>query len=110
MTTHICTQPFFWAFVSLELALHSLHIFSGLVRRYPANICPKARSLCFPSQNTTQPPMLLMLALPHLPKPLPTLVLTGLKYIQMGSTLLDDIAAVLVALGLLVAVSGWLAG
>ncbi|EIM91991.1 uncharacterized protein STEHIDRAFT_126882 [Stereum hirsutum FP-91666 SS1] len=82
--------PFFWAFVSLELALHSLHIFSGL--------------------NTTQPPMLLMLALPHLPKPLPTLVLTGLKYIQMGSTLLDDIAAVLVALGLLVAVSGWLAG
>lgn len=62
------------------------------------------------SQNTTQPPMLLMLALPHLPKPLPTLILTGLKYIQMGSTLLDDIAAVLVALGLFVAVSGWVAG
>lgn len=66
--------------------------------------------ISFASQNTTQPPMLLMLALPHLPKPLPTLILTGLKYIQMGGTLLDDIAAILVALGLLVAVSGWVAG
>ncbi|THH14054.1 hypothetical protein EW146_g6237 [Bondarzewia mesenterica] len=80
--------PFFWAFVSLELMLFSLRIFSGF--------------------NKTQPPILLALALPHLPEPFPTIIVHGLQYIQMAGTLFDDLAAVVVALGLLVALSGWI--
>lgn len=56
-------------------------------------------------QDEIKPPMLLALALPFLPKPLPLVITTILKYFQMAGTILDDLAAVLVALGLLVAVS-----
>ncbi|TFY70148.1 hypothetical protein EVG20_g2857 [Dentipellis fragilis] len=83
-------MPFFWAFVSLELALHSFHIFSGL--------------------DATQPPMLLAMALPHLPKPLPSIIIYGLKYMRMAGTLLDDLAAVVFALGFIVFLAGYLAG
>ncbi|KAI0271732.1 hypothetical protein BC834DRAFT_967165 [Gloeopeniophorella convolvens] len=76
---------FFWAFASLELALHSMRIFSGL--------------------DSTQPPMLLALALPHLPKPFPSIIVHGLKYLQMAGALLDDFAAALVAFGLFIAAS-----
>ncbi|KAI0063063.1 hypothetical protein BV25DRAFT_437927 [Artomyces pyxidatus] len=82
-------EPFFWAFISLELALHSLRIYTGL--------------------DATQPPMLLALALPHLPKPLPFLIINGLKYLQMAGNILDDLAAAVVALGLFVALASFFA-
>ena len=53
--------------------------------------------------------MLLALALPHLPPPLPTLITNGMKYLQIGGVFLDDISALLVGIGLLVWVSGWVA-
>ncbi|KAI0317912.1 hypothetical protein OF83DRAFT_1057774 [Amylostereum chailletii] len=81
-------MPFIWAFVTLELGLHSIRIFTGL--------------------DTTQPPMLLALALPHLPPPIRSIIIHGLKYLKMGGTLLDDLAAAIVAFGFLVALSSWL--
>ncbi|OSX67952.1 hypothetical protein POSPLADRAFT_1043129 [Postia placenta MAD-698-R-SB12] len=67
--------PFFWAFTTLALILHSWRIFSKL--------------------DVPQPPMLLALALPHLPPPLPSLVTNGLAYLKIGSVFLDDIAGLL---------------
>ncbi|KAI0307399.1 hypothetical protein B0F90DRAFT_1828361 [Multifurca ochricompacta] len=81
----IQTVPFFWAFISLELAFHSMRIFSGF--------------------DSTQPPMLLSLALPHLPKPFPSVIIHGLKYLQLAGTLADDLAAAVVAFGLFIAAS-----
>jgi GET complex subunit GET2 len=48
-----------------------------------------------------------MLALPHLPPPIPTLVTTSLKYLQMGNLFLDDIAALVFGLGLIVWLGSW---
>ena len=53
--------------------------------------------------------MLLAFALPHLPPPLPALITNGLKYLQIGGVFLDDISALLVGVGLLVWVAGWVA-
>ncbi|KAH8990095.1 hypothetical protein EDB92DRAFT_1816936 [Lactarius akahatsu] len=79
------TIPFFWAFVSLELGLHSMRIFSGF--------------------DPAQPPMLLSLALPHLPKPLPSIITYGFGYMQLVGAILDDLAAAVVAIGLFIAAS-----
>lgn len=54
-----------------------------------------------------QPPTLLAMALPHLPSPLPSLITNGLKYMQMGSLFLDDLAGLIVGLGFIVYFSGW---
>ncbi|KAI0044060.1 hypothetical protein FA95DRAFT_1583899 [Auriscalpium vulgare] len=97
--------PFFWAFISLELALHSFRIFSGLVSPHPMKKSLPNR----PAQDAIQPPMLLMLALPHLPKPLPFVIMTALKYFQMAGAIFDDLAAAIVAFGLFVALAGFLA-
>ncbi|KAA1468304.1 hypothetical protein DENSPDRAFT_833549 [Dentipellis sp. KUC8613] len=83
-------MPFLWAFISLELALHSFHIFSGL--------------------DATQPPPLLAMALPHLPKPLPSIIVYGLKYMHMAGILLDDLAAVIFVMGFIVSITGYLVG
>jgi len=80
--------PFLWAFMALQIALHSLRIFSGF--------------------DEIQPPFLLTLALPHLPPPFPSLILNGLKYVQMGGFFLDDLAGLLLGLGFCVAVGGML--
>ncbi|KAI9437022.1 hypothetical protein H4582DRAFT_2099632 [Lactarius indigo] len=77
--------PFFWAFVSLELGLHSIRIFSGF--------------------DAAQPPMLLSLALPYLPKPLPSVIMYGFGYMQLAGAILDDLAAAVVAIGLFIAAS-----
>ncbi|KAJ6614922.1 hypothetical protein B0H10DRAFT_2022875, partial [Mycena sp. CBHHK59/15] len=82
------TVPFFWAFVTLELVLHSLRIFSGF--------------------DAFRPPTLLALALPHLPPPIPSLIVHSMKYAQMGSLMLDDVAAAVVGVGLVVWLSSWL--
>ena len=54
-----------------------------------------------------QPPALLTIVLPHLPRQLSTIAVSGLRYLQMGSMLLDDVAWVLVGLGFLVHVATW---
>lgn len=77
--------PFFWAFVSLELALHSTRIFFNF--------------------DPTKPPLLLTLAIPYLPKPLPSILMYGLRYLQLIGTLADDLAAAVVAMGLFIVAS-----
>lgn len=58
-------------------------------------------------QDPVQPPMLLALALPHLPPPLPSVILNGMKYLQIGSVFLDDIAILLFGIGLIVWIASW---
>ncbi|EPS99667.1 hypothetical protein FOMPIDRAFT_1080588, partial [Fomitopsis schrenkii] len=81
--------PFFWAFTALTLALHSWRIFSRV--------------------DAPQLPTLLAFALPQLPPPLPSLITNGLAYLKIGSVFLDDIAALLVGIGLFIWVAGWIA-
>ncbi|KAI1790490.1 hypothetical protein LXA43DRAFT_507118 [Ganoderma leucocontextum] len=83
------TVPFFWAFTTLGLVLHTWRIFTRL--------------------DPIQPPMLLAFALPHLPPPLPTVITNGLKYLQIGGVLFDDLAALIVGIGFLVWVANWFA-
>ncbi|KAF8633185.1 hypothetical protein AX15_001483 [Amanita polypyramis BW_CC] len=78
---------FFWAFATLQIVLHSIRLFSGF--------------------DALQPPALLSLALPHLPQQISALVVNGLRYLQMGSMLLDDIAWLIVGLGFLIYVATW---
>ncbi|KAI0294746.1 hypothetical protein BC826DRAFT_306922 [Russula brevipes] len=77
--------PFFWAFVSLELALNSTRIFFHF--------------------DSTQPPLPLRLVLPYLPKPLPSMIMYGMKHLQLLGTLVDDLAAAVVAIGLFIVAS-----
>ncbi|KAF8639399.1 hypothetical protein AX17_001524 [Amanita inopinata Kibby_2008] len=79
---------FFWAFATLQIVLHSIRLFSGF--------------------DALQPPTLLAVVLPHLPQQISTVVLNGLRYLQMGSMLLDDIAWLIVGLGFLVYVATWI--
>ncbi|KAF9554780.1 hypothetical protein CPC08DRAFT_712650 [Agrocybe pediades] len=81
--------PFFWAFTTLQIVLHSMRIFSGF--------------------DSVQPPTLLALALPHLPSPLPSLIINSMKYMQMGSLFLDDLSGLVVGIGFIIYFSGWLA-
>jgi hypothetical protein len=46
-----------------------------------------------------------MLALPYLPKPLPSILMYGLRYLQLIGTLADDLAAAVVAIGVFIAAS-----
>ncbi|PSS00609.1 hypothetical protein PHLCEN_2v4119 [Hermanssonia centrifuga] len=79
--------PFFWAFTTLTIVLHSWRIFKGV--------------------DPIRPHMLVSLALPHLPPPLPSIILNVMKYLQIGSVFLDDIAALLFGVGLLVWLASW---
>lgn len=82
--------PFFWAFTTLQIILHSLRIFSGF--------------------DAVQPPALLALALPHLPPPFPSVIMNAMKYMQMGSLFLDDLAGLVVGIGFIVYFAGLFAG
>lgn len=53
--------------------------------------------------------MLLSLALPHLPPPLPSIILNGMKYMQIGSVFLDDVAVLLFGVGFVVWLASWFA-
>jgi GET complex subunit GET2 len=46
--------------------------------------------------------MMLQLALPSLPPPVPSLVLNGFKYSQIVGVLFDDLAGVVVGIGFVV--------
>ncbi|KAF9221295.1 hypothetical protein BS17DRAFT_738000 [Gyrodon lividus] len=82
--------PFFWAFMTLQVMLHSLRIFSGY--------------------NEVQPPALLTLAMSHFPPPFPSLIMNGLRYFRMGGAFLDDLAAVVFGIGMIIAIASWFAG
>ncbi|KAJ4477850.1 hypothetical protein C8J55DRAFT_90027 [Lentinula edodes] len=82
----VAAVPFFWAFITLEIALYSIRIFYGF--------------------DAVQPPMLLAMALPHLPPPFPSIIINGMKYLQLGSILLDDLAILTVGIGFFI----WIAG
>ncbi|KAG6874132.1 hypothetical protein C0995_005548 [Termitomyces sp. Mi166 len=59
--------------------------------------------------DTAQPPTLLTFVLPHLPPPLPSVIVNAFKYLQMGSLFLDDLAGLLVGIGFIIMFSGWFA-
>lgn len=81
--------PFFWAFTTLQILLHSLRIFSGF--------------------DAVQPPTLIALALPHLPPTASSIIVNALKYLQMGSLFLNDLSGLVVGLGFIVAFCVWFA-
>ncbi|KIM81713.1 hypothetical protein PILCRDRAFT_821063 [Piloderma croceum F 1598] len=78
--------PFFYAFLTLQILLHSLRIFSGI--------------------DAPRPHPLLSLALPHLPRPFPSLIINALSYWKMAGFFLDDLAGLIVGVGLCVAIGG----
>ncbi|KAJ2915641.1 hypothetical protein MD484_g4753, partial [Candolleomyces efflorescens] len=80
--------PFFWAFITVEVMLHSIQIFTG--------------------SNTVQPPSILAMFLPQLPPPIPSIVINSLKYFRMFSMFLDDVAGVIVGLGFIIYFAGFL--
>ncbi|KAG1746882.1 hypothetical protein EDB19DRAFT_1905710 [Suillus lakei] len=82
--------PFMWAFMTVQIMLHSIRIYTG--------------------NNQVQPPALLALALPHLPPPFPSIITNGLRYIRMGGAILDDLSAVVFGIGMVVLIAGWFAG
>jgi len=82
--------PFMWVFMTVQVMLHSVRIFTG--------------------NNQVQPPTLLALALPHLPSPFPSIITNGLRYIQMAGAILDDLSAVIFGIGVFVLIAGWFAG
>lgn len=51
--------------------------------------------------------MLVSMALPHLPSPIPSIILTGMKYWQIGSVFLDDMAVLLFGIGFIIWLSSW---
>ncbi|KAG1741785.1 uncharacterized protein EDB91DRAFT_1222103 [Suillus paluster] len=82
--------PFMWAFMTVQVMLHSIRIFMG--------------------NNQVRPPTLLALALPHLPPPFPSIITNGLRYIQMGGAILDDLSAIVFGIGMVILIAGWFAG
>ncbi|KLO17530.1 hypothetical protein SCHPADRAFT_936905 [Schizopora paradoxa] len=86
-------QPvaFFWSFVTLQLGLHSVQIFT--------------------KSNPVQLPSLLAMALPHLPPTLSFVITNAFSYARMVGSLLDDLAGLVVGIGLVIwcatIVPGW---
>jgi len=77
-------QPmaFFWSFVTLQLSLHSVQIFT--------------------KSNPVQLPSLLAMALPLLPTPLSFAITNAFAYSRMLGSLLDDIAGLVLGIGLFI--------
>ncbi|KAF9777466.1 hypothetical protein BJ322DRAFT_1144737 [Thelephora terrestris] len=87
-TWQVQPVPFWGALATLELVLFSFRILSGF--------------------DPISPPTILSMALPVLPPSLRSIALNGLRYFQMFGVLLDDLAAALISVGLLVYLSAWL--
>jgi hypothetical protein len=56
-------------------------------------------------QDAVDPPPLISLVLPYLPPPFPSITIHGLKYIELGRALLDDVAGLLFGIGVVVWIS-----
>jgi len=82
-------MPFFWTFMGLQVVLHSFRIFTRA--------------------DAVPPPGWLAMATGVLPPPIPSLIMNTMKYLRTGGMLLDDLAAVVVGMGVLILVAGWLA-
>lgn len=52
--------------------------------------------------------MLVAVVLPHLPPPFPSIILNVLKYFQIAGLFLDDVAGLIVGVGVIVFIAGWL--
>ena len=61
-------------------------------------------------QNPVQPPAMLAMALPMLPPTLSFVITNGLSYLRMFGSLLDDLAGLLVGVGLLTVLASWISG
>jgi hypothetical protein len=96
-----------WAFMTVQVMLHSIRIYTGNVSfsRLRMDVMP-----IILAQNQVQPPVLLALAMPHLPPPFPSIITNGLRYVRMGGAILDDLSAVVFGLGMVVLIAGWFAG
>lgn len=96
-------QSFFWTFLTLQLTLHSLRIFTRNVRPGVESISCQTDA----HQDRVALPGIVSFALPHLPPPIPSLIVNGAKYYTMLGMLLDDIAALVFALGVVVWIHGY---
>ncbi|EJD55127.1 hypothetical protein AURDEDRAFT_140797 [Auricularia subglabra TFB-10046 SS5] len=73
---------FFWTFLTLLIGQHAFRILDD---NEPVSL-----------------PTLVSIALPHLPAPLPSIIVNGARYYSLLSLVLDDIAALVFALGVVV--------
>ncbi|KAG8732460.1 hypothetical protein FRC12_019263 [Ceratobasidium sp. 428] len=78
-------MPFILAFITLQLVLHSISVFYDPI--------------------VFEPTGLLGMAIPHLPKPLPSVIMHSMKYLKLGGALLDDLSIVIFIFGVTI----WLA-
>ncbi|KDQ17523.1 hypothetical protein BOTBODRAFT_29704 [Botryobasidium botryosum FD-172 SS1] len=79
--------PIFWSFVTLQLALHSMRIFTAPEPAAPTGFFSMALSM--------------------VPQPYNTMIVQGLKYVKMGGMLMDDLAVLVFTLGIVVWLAGW---
>jgi hypothetical protein len=105
LLTHVVFQPFFWAFTTLEIILHSMRFFAGFVCHPISFSTSSTLNQWFPGCRTTT--SIVALALPHLPPPFPSIIINSLKYLQMGSLFLDDLSGIVVGIGFIIYFSGW---
>ncbi|KAG9094313.1 hypothetical protein FRC06_010906 [Ceratobasidium sp. 370] len=78
-------MPFILAFITLQLVLHSISVFYDPI--------------------VFEPTGLLGIAIPHLPQPLPSVIMHSMKYLKLGGALLDDLSIVIFIFGVTI----WLA-
>ncbi|KAG8977260.1 hypothetical protein FRB90_008870 [Tulasnella sp. 427] len=74
--------PIFAAFTTLQIVLHSIRIYN---------------------EPPPQPASgILGMIIPNLPPPLPNVIRTGMKYLQMGGAVMDDLSVLVFAVGVIV--------
>jgi len=78
-------MPFILAFITLQIVLHSLSVFYDPIVFEPSGIVG--------------------MVIPHLPQPLPSIIMHSMKYLKLGGALLDDLSIVIFIFGVTV----WLA-
>ncbi|KAG8894727.1 hypothetical protein FRC00_008536 [Tulasnella sp. 408] len=74
--------PIFAAFTTLQIVLHSIRIYNEPPPQPPAGI--------------------LGMVISNLPPPFPNAIQTGLKYLQMGGAVMDDLSVLVFAVGVIV--------
>lgn len=72
-------MPFILAFITMQLVLHSLSVFYDPIVFEPTGI--------------------LGMVIPHLPQPLPSVIMHSMKYLKLGGALLDDLSIVIFIFG-----------
>jgi hypothetical protein len=94
-----------WSMRKLHAIMCGLHT----LRRLPfVHCCVKRLFILTDLQDQVEPPMLVALALPHLPPNISSIIRHGLKYGKMLGALLDDLAAVIFAFAICVVIGSYL--